>query len=176
MSARQEAKRFEALCLVHLDAAHNLARWLVGGAAEAEDLVQEAYLRAWKSFAGFRGGDSRAWILAIVRNTCLSWLGGRGGAQAVEFDEKVHTPAESEPEPERWRATAEAQSRMAEGLQQLAPEFREAIVLRELEGLSYKEIGAVAGVPLGTVMSRLARARARLVEILKGTEAHAGLR
>lgn len=178
MAARLQAARFEALCLIHLDAAHNLARWLVGGAAEAEDLVQEAYLRAWKSFAGFRGGDSRAWILAIVRNTCLSWLGGRGAAktQAVEFDETVHTPAQAEPEPERWRAEAEAQSRMADGLRQLAPEFREALVLRELEGMSYKEIGAVAGVPLGTVMSRLARARARLAEILKGTEAHAELR
>lgn len=180
MGTRPTTTRFEALCLIHLDAAHNLARWLVGGAAEAEDLVQEAYLRAWKSFDGFRGGDSRAWILAIVRNTCMSWLGGRGAsaAKAVEFDEVLHTPVATEPQPERWRAAAEAQENVAAALRELAPEFREVVVLREFEGLSYKEIGTVTGAPLGTVMSRLARARARLAEILGTGEVqpHAGLR
>lgn len=170
MSARHDAARFEALCLVHLDAAHNLARWMVRGAAEAEDLVQEAYMRAWKSFDGFRGGDSRAWILAIVRNACLSWLARRGPAvgQPVEFDEMLHSPVSAVPEPESLRAAADAQRRVTAALESLPPEFREVLVLRELEGCSYKEIGAVAGVPLGTVMSRLARARARLAALVQG--------
>lgn len=151
----------------HLDAAHNLARWLLHDPAAAEDAVQEAFLRAWKGFPGFRGGDGRAWVLAIVRNACYSWIGQRGArAAAVEFDERLHSPESQEPEPERQRARAEVCQTVGEAIAALPLEFREALVLREFAGCSYKEISTLAQVPVGTVMSRLARARAKLAELL----------
>jgi RNA polymerase sigma-70 factor (ECF subfamily) len=155
--------RFEEAVLPHLDAAFNLARWLIQNSSEAQDLVQEAYLRAWKGFAGFRGGDARPWILTIVRNTCYSWLRNHSIRDlAVEFDEGLHTDENSMPNPERIFIQGANREVLEQALQALPAEFRESIVLRELEGLSYKEISAIAGVPVGTVMSRLARARARL--------------
>lgn len=158
-----QSARFEAIVLPHLDGAYNLARWLVRNAGDAEDLVQEACLRAWKGFAGFRGTDGRSWLLAIVRNTCYSWLhGNRHNQLAVEFNEDLHSEGPTVPEPERLLAESAGREALEKALEELPAEFREAIVLRELEGLSYKEISAVAGVPVGTVMSRLARARARL--------------
>jgi RNA polymerase sigma-70 factor (ECF subfamily) len=155
--------RFEDLILPHFHAAHNLARWLLRSSADAEDMVQEATLRAWRSFGSFRGSDGRGWLLAIVRNTCFTWLRkNRRQERADEFDENVHSTEPDAPEPERLLVGSLDTRRVRDAVEGLPVEFREAIVLRELEGLSYKEIGDIAGVPIGTVMSRLARARKRL--------------
>jgi RNA polymerase sigma factor (sigma-70 family) len=158
-----QSARFEKVVVPHLDSAYNLARWLVKNGTDAQDLVQEAYLRAWKGFSGFRGEDGRSWLLAIVRNTCYTWLHeNRRQELAVEFSEDLHSRTAKVPEPERLRAESASRQTLEAALQELPAEFREAIVLRELEGFSYKEISEIAGVPIGTVMSRLARARARL--------------
>jgi RNA polymerase sigma factor (sigma-70 family) len=162
LPAEAQPSRFEEVVLPHIDAAYNLARWLVRNGADAQDLVQEAYLRAWKGFQGFRGGDGRGWLLAIVRNTCYTWLNETRRHEPIEFDEEVHSEEADVPEPERLLAQDRARETVEKALEELPPEFREVIVLRELEELSYKEISEIAGVPVGTVMSRLARARARL--------------
>jgi RNA polymerase sigma-70 factor (ECF subfamily) len=160
----QEMERFNESVLPYLDAAHNLARYLLRDPHEAEEAVQEAFLRAIRHFNGFRGSDGRAWLLSIVRNTCFTQLRRqRSGGERVEFDEELHSPHEEGSEPEAVLANARAAASVREGLNQLAVEFREVMVLRELEGLSYKEIAQVAGVPIGTVMSRLARARKQLL-------------
>jgi len=153
--------RFEEAVLPHLDAAYNLARWLTRDPADAEDVVQEAYLRAFKFFDGFHGGDSRAWVLKIVRNTCYSWLQkNRGYAITTEFDEEQHSGEGGDAEA---ALIGKIDSQILKSLlEELPPEFREVFILRELEGLSYKEIAGIADLPLGTVMSRLARARQRL--------------
>jgi RNA polymerase sigma-70 factor (ECF subfamily) len=160
---------FAATFLPHLSAAHNLARWLTRDAADAEDVVQEAYLRAFRSFGGFHGGDGRAWFLAIVRNTGLTWLRrNRPPTPTVPFDEARHggstDPAPSDPGGPALRAA----------LAELPAEFREAVVLREMEGLSYKEVAAVTGVPIGTVMSRLSRGRGLLRQKMSGRRPDAG--
>jgi RNA polymerase sigma-70 factor (ECF subfamily) len=158
-----QSVRFAEVILPHLDAAYNLARWLVRNGTDAEDLVQEAYLRAWKGFSGFRGVDGRGWLLTIVRNTCYTWLRtNRRHELAVEFDERVHSGDVVTPEAERVLVESAGRETLEKALQELPAEFREVIVLRELEELSYKEISEIAGVPVGTVMSRLARARSRL--------------
>jgi RNA polymerase sigma-70 factor (ECF subfamily) len=152
---------FEEIMLPHLDAAYNLARWLTRDGSDADDVVQEAYLKAFKFYSGFRGGDSRAWILKIVRNTCYSWLQKNRASQITdEFDEELHG-TESD-NPESILIEYVDQQFLKQLLDELTVELREVIILRELEGLSYKEIAAIADVPLGTVMSRLARARKRL--------------
>jgi RNA polymerase sigma-70 factor, ECF subfamily len=152
---------FEATFLPHLPAAYNLARWLTRDGHDAEDVVQEAYLRAFRSFAGFRGGDGKAWFLAIVRNTCLTWLHhNRPPRPTVPFDEARHDRADLTPE------TPPDGDALRAALEELPPDFREAVVLRELEGLSYKEVAAVTGVPIGTVMSRLSRGRGLLRQTL----------
>jgi RNA polymerase sigma-70 factor, ECF subfamily len=154
---------FEQAVLPHLDSAYNMARWLVRNDQDAEDLVQEACLRALKSFEGFRGGDTRAWLLAIVRNRCYTWLEqNRLREVTTVFDEEIHTAQERSRSPEALLLESADARLVKDALEELPPEFREAIVLRELEGMSYKEIADVAGVPVGTVMSRLARARERL--------------
>jgi RNA polymerase sigma-70 factor (ECF subfamily) len=163
----QRLERFEQAVLRHLDAAFNLARWLTRNDHDAEDVVQEAYLRAHQFFDGFHGGDGRAWLLRIVRNTCYSWLEkNRPREPAVAFDETQHSAEHKEVGPEAALIADENRAMLRRALEELPPEFREAIVLRELEGLSYKEIAAVTGVPIGTVMSRLARGRERLQECL----------
>ncbi len=158
---------FEEVLLPHLDAAYNLARWLTRNPQDAEDVVQDAYLRAFRFFGGFHGGNARTWLLKIVRNTSYTWLHqNRAQRSATAFDEQLHTDtAESEnPETSLLR---KADSRLLnQALDELPPEFREVLVLLELEGLSYKEIAEVMGIPIGTVMSRLARARHRLRESL----------
>ena len=176
MTADNHSARFEEAVLPHLDAAFNLARWLVRNSSDAQDLVQEAYLRAWKGFAGFHGGDARPWILTIVRNTCYTWLRKYPRRDLpVEFDEGVHTQESSVPNPERMFNENANREILEQALRQLPAEFRESIVLRELEGLSYKEISEIAGVPVGTVMSRLARARARLRDCMAAATGDGGL-
>jgi RNA polymerase sigma-70 factor (ECF subfamily) len=162
LQTEEQSAPFEDVVLPHIDAAYNLARWLLKNGTDAEDLVQEAYLRAWKSFAGFRGGDGRGWLLTIVRNACYTWLRENRRQNSVEFDEQLHSEDIKVPDAERLLAQSASRLTLERALQELPAEFREVIVLRELEGLSYKEIGDIAGVPTGTVMSRLARARARL--------------
>jgi RNA polymerase sigma-70 factor, ECF subfamily len=163
----QDMERFNEGVLPYLDAAHNLARYLLRDSHEAEDAVQEAFLRAIRHFDGFRGGDGRAWLLSIVRNACFTQLRRRrSGGDKVEFDEAIHSPEREGSEPEADLESALAADSVREGLERLGPEFREVIVLREMEGLSYKEIAQVAGVPIGTVMSRLARARRQLMVAL----------
>ena len=159
-----ELKRFTERVLPYLDAAYNLARYLLRDAHEAEDAVQEAFVRAIRHFDGLRGLDGRAWLLSIVRNVCFTqYRRRRSGSELVEFDEEIHSPERDASEPEADLASTIAADSVRLGLSQLGVEFREVLVLRELEGLSYKEIAQVAGVPIGTVMSRLARGRKHLM-------------
>lgn len=157
----QDQARFEMLVLPHLDAAFNLARWLLSSPADAEDVAQEAVLRSYRFFPGFHGGDVRAWLLQIVRNSCYTWLEKNRRLQGMaEFDEELHLSPDLSPE-----ALAIAQDnreRLAQALDSLSPRFKEVIVLRELEGCSYKEIAAITSAPIGTVMSTLSRARRQL--------------
>jgi RNA polymerase sigma-70 factor (ECF subfamily) len=153
---------FEQIFLPHLDSAYNLARWLLRNDQDAEDAVQEAYLRAYKAFARFRGGDGKAWLMTIIRNVCYTMIKKLRSHETPEpFDEEIHQPVGESEIQEAFRQKANAES-LHEALEKLPDEFREIIVLHDLEGLAYKEIAAVAGIPIGTVMSRLARARERL--------------
>jgi len=155
--------------LPHLPNAYNLARWLLRNEQDAEDSVQEAYLRAYKAFGQFRGGDGRAWLLTIVRNVCYSRLRkNQKMDQHEEFDESLHGATEDKAEAaERLRGEVGAEL-LREALAALPEKMREMIILHDLEGLAYREIAAVVGIPLGTVMSRLARARGRLHRELLG--------
>ncbi len=167
MDPARKLALFEETIIPHLNAAYNLARWLTRNEHDAEDLVQEAYLRAFRSFETFEGQDAKAWLLTIVRNACFTWLKKQGGLPAVEFDEQMHSGEES-PGAEEVLLNQAALGSLNNCLEALPLEFREAIVLRELEELSYKEISDIARVPVGTVMSRLARGRKRLQKCLEG--------
>jgi RNA polymerase sigma-70 factor (ECF subfamily) len=171
-----ELASFEAVILPHLDAAYTLARYLMRDPHDAEDAVQDACLRALRYFDTFRGGDARAWLLAIVRNRCLSLRDERRGRRdrsAVVFDEMLHsdeTDAEPTDAATLRMATREA---LDDALRRLPEEFREVIVLRELQEMSYREISEITGVRIGTVMSRLSRARQRLQHALGRESAEA---
>jgi RNA polymerase sigma-70 factor (ECF subfamily) len=171
-----DAGRFEQIVMPHLDAAYNLARWLVRNTHDAEDVVQEACLRAFKFFGGFQGGDARPWLLKIVRNTSYSFLeNNRSAALGEEFDERVH--GQDAPPDVEATMVRNVESRMLrDALEKLPVGFREVLVLRELEGLSYKEIAELADIPIGTVMSSLARGRERLREALLRARAKEGTR
>jgi len=159
--------RFEQAVLPHLDAAFNLARWLTGNDHDAEDLVQESYLRAYKFFDRFQGDDGRAWLLAVVRNTCYTWLKQHHARElAVSFEEEIHGAASDALNPEKLLLQKATRQMLRAALEELPLEFREVVVLRDLEGFSYKEIAAIVDVPLGTVMSRLTRGRGRLQQCL----------
>src|SRR5690348_17533342 len=161
----QDRARFEQLVLPHLDAAFNLSRWLLRSKADAEDVAQEAMLRAFRFFRGFNGGDARAWLLQIVRNTCFTWLEKhRSGDLMTEFDEEIHLQPSLSPESQA--IASDNRERLTRALEDLPPRFREILVLRELEGCSYKEIATITSMPIGTVMSSLARARQRLQRTL----------
>ena len=160
--------RFEQAVLPHFDAAYNLARWLTRSSDDADDVVQEACLRAFTFFDSFQGGeDGRAWLLSIVRNTCYTWLRKKNAWESVmEFDENLHTPLADSVDAETIQMRRADLEMVRQGIEKLPPEFREVLVLREMEGLSYREIATVIGLPIGTVMSRLARARQRLYDLL----------
>jgi len=161
------AVNFEEAVLPHIDAAYNLARWLTRNDHDAEDVVQESYLRALKSFGGFHGSEGRPWLLTIVRNTCYTWLKrNRSPELLCEFDEAIHLGETDASDPETSLVRSAQKRLVREALERLPVEFREVMVMRELEELSYKEIAAVVGIPVGTVMSRLARARKRLQTLL----------
>ena len=169
-----KARRFERLVMPHLDSAYNLARWLTRNDADAQDVVQEAMLRAFKYFDGFDGRYARAWILKIVRNTCFTWLHeNRLPSDAVSLEENpdaidrdegvVQRNAEGMGRsPELVVAEIHDARQLAVLINELPPAYREVIILREMEDLSYREIAYISGVPIGTVMSRLARARQML--------------
>jgi RNA polymerase sigma factor (sigma-70 family) len=160
-------RRFEQAVLPHLPAAYNLARWLTRDDHDADDVVQEAYVRAFRFFDGFHGGDSRPWLLAIVRHTCYTWLQHNRGLEPMTgFDEDIHSLEGEAMNPETLLLHRTDQLLLRQALEELPVEFREVMILRELEGLSYKEIAAIADLPVGTVMSRLARGRKRLQQTL----------
>jgi RNA polymerase sigma-70 factor (ECF subfamily) len=160
---RAELASFEETMLPHLDAAHNLARWLLRNEQDAQDVVQEAYLRAFKSFGGFHGSNGRAWLLTIVRNTSYTLLKkNRTVDLSTPFDEEIHASGDESASPATILEHSEDADLVRQVMDELPVEFREILTLRHLEGLSYNEIADIAQLAPGTVMSRLARARARL--------------
>ena len=165
-TSSEHQSHFEELFLPHLDAAYNLAYWIVGGDQDAQDVVQDAYVRALKGFSRFRGNNPRAWLLTIVRNTAFTWLKKKRRAEerSVPFDEEIHA-ARLEVAPNEPYREREAQL-IEQCLKRLPAQFRETLALFELEGWSYKAIAAALNVPLGTVMSRLSRARRLLQQEL----------
>jgi RNA polymerase sigma factor (sigma-70 family) len=156
--------RFDLLILPHLDAAYNLARWLTHNDQDAQDMVQEACLRAFRFLPSFRGGDSRVWFLTIVRNTCYTWLHQQHTDEVLQ--EEIHDVENETFNPEKIYMQHMEQEKLKEAIEALPLELREIIALRELEELSYKEISTIVHIPMGTVMSRLARARKRLQRYL----------
>ena len=158
---------FEEAVLPHLNAAYNLAHWLTRNDTDAEDVVQEAYLRAFKFFGGFHGADGRSWLLAIVRNTCYSWMQhNRSPELSVPLDDELHEIESKDLNPEALLVQRDDTLMVRQALEELPVEFREVLVLRELEEMSYREIASITNLPLGTVMSRLARGRKRLQQAL----------
>ncbi len=166
--------RFEREILPHLDAAYNMARWLLRGSDDAEDVTQEALLRAYKYFEGFHGDNAKAWLLRIVRNSCYTWIKSRPKTESMTADEEGEIAAEHEralaqaghglPPPDARLIAAADRQLVHAALERLPIAYREILVLREVEELSYKEIAAIADVPIGTVMSRLSRARELLMQ------------
>jgi RNA polymerase sigma-70 factor (ECF subfamily) len=153
---------FEDVVVPHLDAAHRLARWLMRNEHDAEDVVQDATLRALRYFRTFTGGDGRAWFLRIVRNTCAGWRDHRHEALTDHFDEEQHRSTRPAFDPETLLLRTDDATLIARALRQLPDAYHQLLVLRELEGLSYRELADVIGIPIGTVMSRLSRAREAL--------------
>src|SRR2546428_12708411 len=150
-------RAFETVVLPHLDAAFNYARWLTKNDADAEDVVQDAYVRALRFFSSLRGDDARAWLLTIVRNTWYGRFSRRGdSAQPVVFDERKDNRSDDSPDPEARMIQQQAVHAVRRAIEELPRDFREVIVLRELEGLAYKDIAAVVGIPVGNGVSLLA--------------------
>jgi len=163
-----KVRSFELTMWPHMRAAYNLARWLVRNDQDAEDIVQDSFLKAYKAQESFRGSDSRVWMLSIVRNTALDFLRRYKSRSVVSLEDQVHEPEDHMPDPERGLLESTRREQVREAISHLEPEFREVIVLREIEGLSYKEIASVLSIPMGTVMSRLSRARNLLLVELGG--------
>jgi RNA polymerase sigma-70 factor, ECF subfamily len=153
---------FDTVVVPHLDAGYRLARWLMRDADDAEDVVQEASLRAFRYFRTFVGGDGRAWFLRIVRHTCYGWRSHQYQAPTDSFDEEQHSRARPQSDPETLLLQTDDAALIARALSGLPDHFHQLLVLRELEGLSYRELSDVIGIPMGTVMSRLSRAREAL--------------
>ena len=169
VSEDEQQGRFERLVLPHLDAAYNLARWLAGNDHDAEDIAQDACVRAFRFVEGCRATDGRAWLLTIVRNSAYSWLKKNRSLPSISLDDDEFAEIEDHATADRSSHSADTNALRA-ALEALPPEFREILVLRELEGFSYKEIAEVAELPVGTVMSRLARARRQLRDTLSESE------
>jgi RNA polymerase sigma-70 factor (ECF subfamily) len=168
MTQQINSINFEEAVLPYLDAAYNLARWLTRNEQDAQDIVQEAYLRAFRFFPAFRGGDVRSWIMKIVRNTCYTWIHENRPLQgAMEFDENLIPPDRRGLNPEEVVLQNDAGILVRKALEELPTNFREVLILRELDGMSYKEIAEITGMAAGTVMSSLSRARVRLRQALK---------
>lgn len=180
MNATDESSRFAEVTLPHLDAAYNLARWLSGSATDADDIVQEAYLRAFRFFNSFHGGNARAWLLAIVRNTWFSeWRRRCDAADGTPFDEILHGDErlpgwvdDIGSDPETLAVRRDDAQLVNRALEQLPVEYREVLVSREIEEMSYRDIASVAGIPIGTVMSRLARGRQLLCTAVRAAQMH----
>jgi RNA polymerase sigma factor (sigma-70 family) len=175
LSVRSDTSAFEAGILSNLDAAHNFARWMMRNDEDARDVVQESCMKALRGFESFRGGDFRIWLLAIVRNTCISMMRkrktSRGGAREESLEETSDPAADSASyDPQAIAIRAADCEFVRRSIDKLPDLLREAVVLREMEGMSYREIGRVVGVPIGTVMSRLARGRAQLQSLLSETQ------
>jgi RNA polymerase sigma-70 factor, ECF subfamily len=169
MTGQNSSGTFEQAVLPHLDAAYNLARWLTRNEQDAEDVVQEAFLRALRFFAGFRGGDARVWLMKIVRNTCYTWLHvNRPLQDAAELDENCFPPDSHARNPEEVVLQNDNGTLLRKALEKLPPNFREVLILRELEGMSYREIANITDMPAGTVMSSLSRGRDCLRQALAG--------
>jgi RNA polymerase sigma-70 factor, ECF subfamily len=168
MFEQAQVASFEREVLPHLDAAYNLARWLTRNEQDAQDAVQEACLRAFRYFPGMRGGPARPWLMKIVRNTCYTWLrANRPLQEAAEFDENLFPPDFRAPDPEEAVLQSDNGAVVRKALEELPVNFREVLILREIKGMSYKEIAEIIGVPIGTVMSSLSRARSLLRQILE---------
>jgi RNA polymerase sigma factor (sigma-70 family) len=178
MADQVSAQRFEKLVLPHMNSAFNVVRWLTHNYQDPQDMVQEAYLRAFRYFAGFRGDDARAWLLGIVRNTFYIWYQQNRGhsPDTFEFEQDMHSlktsTADHDDSPEAMLVRSQSQKRVHKALQGLRLEYRE-VVLRDLEELSYKEIATVVGIPMGTVMSRLGRGRQQPAALLAPTDQEA---
>jgi RNA polymerase sigma factor (sigma-70 family) len=176
--AKHSPNRFDAVMLPHLDAAYNLARWLSGSPTDADDVVQEAFLRAFRFFDGYEGDNPRAWLLAIVRNTWFTeWRRQHNRADSTPYDDSLNVDDqlpgwadESGEDPEKLAVRQDETELVHRALATLPVEYREVIVLRELEDMSYKDVAAVAGIPLGTVMSRLSRARRLLCTAVRAAQ------
>jgi RNA polymerase sigma-70 factor (ECF subfamily) len=167
LQEENKTAQFEAITLPLFGAAYNLARWLVRDDRDAEDVVQEAYLRAFRFFGSYRGGDNRSWLLTIVRNTCYTWLQQNRSRELTEpIEDKLDEVGISTENPETILLQNMDAKLLRQALEELPIEFREILIMREMEELSYKQISSIADLPIGTVMSRLARGRKRLRELL----------
>ena len=167
MTSQEKLRRFEEQISPHLKSAYNLAKWLTRSHEDAEDIVQEAFLRAFSAFESFRGEDAKPWLLTIVRNTSMTWLKrNRNAGATIGLEEALEDPVERSPDPEEGLLISSDRQQVRQALEQLPLDFREVVILREMEGLSYKEISTTVGVPIGTVMSRLSRGRDWLRRIL----------
>jgi RNA polymerase sigma-70 factor (ECF subfamily) len=176
LQEENKAAQFEAVALPLFGAAYNLARWLVRNDRDAEDVVQEAYLRAFRFFGGYRGGDSRSWLLTIVRNTCYTWLQQNRSRELTDpIEDKLEELGVNAENPETLLLQNVNAELVRRALEELPIEFREVLIMREMEELSYKEISTIAELPIGTVMSRLARGRKRLRELLLSPMGKEGL-
>jgi RNA polymerase sigma-70 factor (ECF subfamily) len=163
MGEQTKLALFERTIVPHLNAAYNLAMWLTRNPHDAEDVVQEAYLRAFRFFDGFRGGDAKAWLLTVVRNTCHTWIHREKGTRTmVMFEEQMHCAELDNTNPEGMLLEKFNVESLRECLEALPVDYREVVILRELEEMSYRDIADLIKIPLGTVMSRLSRARRRL--------------
>lgn len=165
-----KVRTFELTMWPHMRAAYNLARWLVRNDQDAEDVVQESFLKAYKAQDAFRGSEAKTWMLSIVRNTAMDFLRRYKASATVTLGEQGYEPEDTSPDPERVLLEQSRREQVRQAIAHLAPEFREPIVLREIEGLSYKEIASVLDIPMGTVMSRLSRARNLLLMELSGSK------
>jgi RNA polymerase sigma factor (sigma-70 family) len=167
LTSQEKLCRFEEKISPHLKSAYNLARWLTRSHEDAEDIVQEAFLRAFSAFESFRGEEAKPWLLTIVRNTSMTFLKrNRHAVATIGLEETLEDPTERSAGPEEILLISCDREQVRRALEQMPSDFREALILREMEGLSYKDISATIGVPLGTVMSRLSRGRDWLRRIL----------